>query len=135
MPGSDDELFHIRVVRARLVPEQVTYDVEIGLIRVRAWGVDTIDDWNSSKEQVLQLHATHGANKLLVDVREQESAPSTLEIFDFGSDWPVHIRTAIVSGDRTRDEQFFLETVAFNRAKQMRLFEKEDEALEWLASA
>lgn len=95
-------------------------------------GVDTIDDWLASKEQVVQLNEAHGAVQLLVDVRDQTTAPSTLDIFDFGKDWPPGIRTAILVGEETREDQRFLETVAFNRAKQMRIFDDEEKAVHWL---
>ena len=115
-----------------LVLEKVTYDSKKKLIRVRAWGIDTIQDWLSSREQVVQLDDEHRAIKLLVDVREQESAPSSTDIFDFGKNWPPEIRTVILVGKKTRAEQQFLETVAFNRAKQMRVFDDEVDALNWL---
>ena len=108
------------------------YDAQAKLIRVRAWGAGTIEDWLSSKEQVVQLHDEHGAIQLLVDVRDQESAPPTLDIFDFGAGWPPEIRTAILVGEKTREEQQFLETVAFNRGKRMRVFDCEVDALNWL---
>jgi hypothetical protein len=114
------------------MPEEVTYDAGSKLIRVRAWGRDTIADWRKSQQQVEKLQAQHGATKLLVDVREQESAPSALEIFDFGADWPAEIQVAIVTGTQTRSEQYFLETVARNRGKKMRLFSNVEEALSWL---
>ncbi len=114
------------------MPEKVDYDSQAKLIRVRAWGAGTIEDWLSSKEQVVRLYVQHGARQLLVDVRDQDSAPSTLDIFEFGEDWPAGIRTAILVGDQTREDQQFLETVAFNRGKQMRVFDSEEDALNWL---
>ena len=114
------------------MPEVVEYDSQERLIRVRAWGAGTIEDWLASRTQVIKLHKEHGALKLLVDVREQESAPSASDIFDFGEDWPFEIRTAILVGEKTREEQQFLETVAFNRGKQMRVFENEEAALSCL---
>ncbi len=113
------------------MPEHVSFDSEAGLIRIRAWGIDTIADWNSSKATVLQLVDLQGVPQLLVDVRDQESTPSILEIFEFGAQWPQNIRTAIVLGQKTREQQRFLETVAVNRAKQMRVFDDEQEALAW----
>ena len=115
------------------MPEIVEYDAQENLIRVRAWGAGTIEDWLSSQEQVIQLHDKYGALQLLVDVREQESAPSIVDIYDFGAGWPHGIRTAILVGEKTREDQQFLETVAFNRGKQMRVFDTEADALNWLS--
>ena len=41
-------------------------------------------------------------------------------------------QVAIVTGAQTRSEQHFLETVARNRGKKMRLFSNVEEALSWL---
>ncbi len=114
------------------MPEKVEYDAQTKLIRVRAWGAGTIEEWIASRKQVVELHNEHGAEQLLVDARDQDSAPSTLDIFDFGSDWPPRIRTAILVGERTKEDVEFLETVAFNRGKQMRVFDNEVDALNWL---
>tara|TARA_Y100000031_G_scaffold8313_1_gene9257 strand:- start:164 stop:532 length:369 start_codon:yes stop_codon:yes gene_type:complete len=115
-----------------IMPEEVTFDAKRQLICVRSWGECGIQDWNSSKDQVLQLNSKHGCNKLLVDVREQEAAPGTMEIFKFGASWPLSIRVAILVGKGTQEDQKFLETVAVNRGIPMKDFMEEDEAIEWL---
>jgi hypothetical protein len=114
------------------MPEEVTFDAHNQLIRVRSWGKCGIQDWHSSKDQVLKLNSEHGCNKLLVDVREQEAAPSITEIFEFGVNWPRSIRVALLVGKDTEKDQRFLETVAFNRGIPMKDFTEEDEAIEWL---
>ena len=114
------------------MPEEVIYDERSQLIRVRAWGRDTIQDWESSKAKVMKLYACHGCRRLLVDTCEQESAPGTIEIFDFGTNWPSDIRCAIVVGERTHDQQQFLETVACNRGLPIKVFASDNEALQWL---
>ena len=114
------------------MPEEVSYEPHTRLIRVRAWGDDPIEDWISSLEQVMQLHETHGVFQLLVDVRELEIAPSIMDIFDFAEAWPDTIRAAVLFGEKTNIDVQFVETVAVNRYKQMRIFFDEDEALLWL---
>lgn len=114
------------------MPENVVYDPDAGLVRVRAWGVDPIEDWIASREKVFQIAQTHGVSQLLVDARELDAAPSILDIFDFGNDWPGTIRTAVFVGEKTNEDVMFVETVAVNRFKQMRIFYDEDEALLWL---
>lgn len=116
------------------MPETVHLDQDLGVIRVRSWGDVTIDDWNHSKSEVVRLHTTAGVDRLLVDVTEQTSAPSTLDIFDFGSDWPPSISVAIVTGDATRDDQEFLENVAMNRSRTMRTFADVEQAMAWLTN-
>lgn len=114
------------------MPEEVNLDKSLNVIRIRSWGDVTIDDWNRSRSEVIRVNRESGVNRLLVDVTAQTSAPTTLDIFDFGSEWPADIRAAIVIGEATREDQEFLENVAMNRARAMRTFEDLDEALEWL---
>ena len=114
------------------MPETVTLDKELNVIRVRSWGDVTISDWQGSKRRVVELYGTTGVAEVLVDVTEQSSAPPTLDIYDFGADWPSAIRVAIVTGDATREDQEFLENVAMNRARPMRTFDGDSEALDWL---
>ena len=114
------------------MPEEVSYDHNADLIRVRVWGDDPIEDWLSSKQEVVRLHETHGTSMLLVDVREQESAQSIPDIFDFAEDWPQEIRAAILVGEDTVDDIAFLETAALNRGKEIRLFYDDSEAQRWL---
>ena len=116
------------------MPEEVTFDSEKHLMRVRSWGECSIQDWESSKAQVLQLNSEHDCNILLVDVREQEASPKTMEILQFGANWPRSIRVALLIGPATLKDQNFLETVAVNRGIPMKDFTEEDEAMEWLNS-
>lgn len=114
------------------MPEEVSYDRAADLIRIRVWGDDPIEDWQSSKQAVVRLHETHGTSMLLVDAREQQTAPSLTDIFDFAEDWPQDIRAAILVGENTTDDIAFLETAAVNRGKEIHLFYDESEALSWL---
>jgi len=114
------------------LPEEVSYDAGAGLIRVKSWGAVTIEDWNASRDVVIELYRRHGVDRLLVDVTMQVSAPSTLDIFDFGAEWPASIRTAVVAGEATREDQEFLENVAMNRARPLRVFDDFETAMLWL---
>ena len=114
------------------MPEEVTYDSNRELMHIRVWGDDPIEDWVSSREKVLKLHEAHGCFMLLVDVREQETAPPILDIIEFGEDWPKEISLAILAGEKTREDVMVLETVAQHRSKSVRVFFDEDEALQWL---
>lgn len=111
---------------------EVFYDADRLLMRVRSWGYDPIDDWLAAKAELLELHATHGADVLLVDVREQETGPPLFDILDFADAWPTTIRVAILVSKNTPDDMLYLETVAVQRGKQIRIFFGEPEALAWL---
>ena len=114
------------------MPEEISYDAITRLIRIRVWGDDPFDDWVESRRQVVDLYESHGATMLLVDVREQLSAPGPLDVFDFGEDWPAPIRLAILISENTPEDVLFLEAVAANRGKSIRVFYEESAALNWL---
>ena len=111
----------------------VIYDADQHLMRVRAWGQDRIDDWLDAKLELLRMHEAYGANILLVDVREQETSPDLFDILDFGDTWPSSIRVALMVSKNTPKDMLYLETVAVQRGKQIRIFFGEPEALAWLA--
>ena len=114
------------------MPETLTFDPDTGLMRIHAWGKEAVDDWIASRQEILRLHAEHGASRLFVEARDLEGAPSVLDIFDFGDSWPDEIRAAIVVGRNTPEDVMFLDSVAVHRHKPMRVFYDEDEAMRWL---
>lgn len=114
------------------MPEEIDFDDETGLVRIRVWGHDPIEDWIASKREVIRLHEAYGASRLLVDVRRQETAPSVLDIYEFGERWPKSIRAAILMGPETSEDVTLFETAAINRAKDVRIFFDEADALLWL---
>ncbi len=114
------------------MPETVTFDPDTGLVRIRAWGNESVNDWIASKQEILRLHAEYGATKLFVEARELEGAPSVLDILDFGDSWPDEIRAAILISRKTPEDVMFLDSVAVHRHKPMRIFYDKDEAMEWL---
>ncbi len=114
------------------MPEEVSYDRDANLIRVRAWGVDNIQTMLDSRNEVMRLAEKHQVFAVLVDVRELEVTASILDIFDFGQDFPPELKTALLAGEDTNEDVLFVETVAVNRSRQMQVFYDEDEAMRWL---
>lgn len=112
--------------------EEVSYDADSRLMRVRVWGHDPIDDMLASRAEVIRLHATHGTTSLIVDVREQETSASLFDIFDFGDSWPSEVHVALLASSTTPEDVILLETVAMQRGKKIRVFFSETEALDWL---
>ena len=103
-------------------------------MRLRVWGHDPIDEWLESRRQVIELYEKHGATQILVDAREQESAPGVLDVFDFGEDWPQGVRAAILVSEDTPQDTLFLEAAAANSGRSIRMFFDENEALRWLGT-
>lgn len=114
------------------MPEELTFDQNTGLIRIRAWGDETILDWTTSKREILRLHDELGASKLFVDARELIGAPSLLDILEFGDTWPENVRAAVLVGKGTPEDVLFLDATATHRHKPIRIFYDENEALVWL---
>ncbi|MGI9233882.1 MAG: hypothetical protein ACR2RD_09665 [Woeseiaceae bacterium] len=112
--------------------QEITYDADGRLIRITVWGQVSINDMVASRVESMRLHDIHGANTLIVDAREQETGPALFDIFDFGDAWPVAIQVAILVGRKTPEDLLFMETVAMQRGKKMRIFFSETEALDWL---
>lgn len=114
------------------MPEELTFDPSTGLVRIRAWGDETILDWTESKREIMRLHEEYNASRLFVDAREMVAAPSVLDILDFGDSWPEDVRAAIVIGKDTPEDVLFLDATATYRHKPMRIFYDENEAMTWL---
>ena len=91
----------------------------------------TVRDWKEAQGAFLQLSKETGIRRALVDVRMQKTAGPQLELFEFGQNIPSGIAFAVLSDPRPDHE--FVETVAINRGKNVRLFfGPEDDAIEWL---
>ena len=114
------------------MPETVKYLKDLGIIRVDSFGETSINDWKISMEEVFKINNNKGSSLVLVDSREQNASPNTTELFDFGSKLPGEFRFAVVISDKTIDDHSFLETVGKNRGKQIQLFLKIEEAIDWL---
>jgi len=114
------------------LPETVNYLDTEKCIHVHSYGETSINDWENSMQQVIEIHNNTGCQRVLVDVREQNSTPSTLEILEFGKHLPYGIQFAIVATAKTHEPHYFLETVGRNRGKDITLFNDYDDALSWL---
>ena len=78
-----------------------------------------------------QLFEETGIRRALVDVRKQQVAGPTFELFEFANDIPSGMAFAVLS-DLHHGDHEFVETVALNRGKYVRLFGSEEQAIEWL---
>lgn len=110
----------------------VTVDAQRRFLRFRFEPHATVKDWEQAREVFLRLSAETGIRRALVDVREQPAAGSMMQLFEFGQNIPPGVTVAVL-GDPGSDDQKFVETVALNRGKDVRLFfGSEDEAIAWL---
>ncbi len=117
------------------MPETVTIDEALGLIRVVSAGDVLASDLARSLESVLGIVEARGLRKVLVDTREQTSLPSALVLYEFGtrlSDRTRGLKHAVVVSPRSIKDLRVLATVARNRGVQLEFFDCPEAALEWL---
>jgi len=90
-----------------------------------------VSDWVEARAVFLRLSEETGIHRALVDVRNQQAAGPVTELFKFAHSIPSGV-FAVLSNPRSDDHKF-VETVALNRGKNVRLFfGSEEEAIEWL---
>ena len=110
---------------------KVEIDADGGFIRAQFDEGATIADWYEAFELHARLVQESGIRGTLVDIRKQKASAPTLDLFDFGSRLPKHVRFAVLA--RPRDDDRFVESVARNRGTTARLFfGSEEEAVRWL---
>jgi hypothetical protein len=116
------------------MPDEVRLNEEMGIIEVNSYGVVTKDDILGSIEKIQQIQSESGIDKLLVDTTRQETLPSPIEIFELFSVYPREIKTALLvnTSQTTAKDVEFVETVALNRGKHMKVVHDREQALQWL---
>jgi hypothetical protein len=110
----------------------ITIDAERRFLRFEFDQGATVRDWREAQKVFLRLSEETGIRRALVDVRKQPAAGPVVELFEFGYNIPAGMVFAVLS-DPHSDDHRFVETVALNRAKNVRLFfGSEEEAIQWL---
>ena len=117
------------------MPEKVSIRKGLNLIQIDSFDVVTEFEMRASLETVMQLRREHGITRVFVDASKQISMPSTVPIFQFGSELASTVRDmkfAVYFSPDVGHGMSFLEDVAVNRGVQVKRFETADAALEWL---
>ncbi len=117
------------------MPETVTIDETLGLIRIVSSGDVLAGDLARSLESVLRIVEAKGLSKVLVDTREQTSLPSVLVLYEFGAklcDLARGLKHAIVVSRDSLKDLRVVATVARNRGVHMDFFDSPEAALDWL---
>lgn len=118
------------------MPFFIRVDTERKLVCVRHEGEMTSDELFGGRAESARRLQQHGFNRLLVDVRDIDSPPSTLDTFESSAShdkvFPPGFRLAILTHPRFESDARFSATVAVNRGFDVQTFTRENEALEWL---
>ena len=110
----------------------ITVDEQRRFLRFQFDHLATVSDWKEAQAAFLRLSEETGIHRALVDVRKQVTAGPHTELFEFGRNIPPGAAFAVLSDPHSGDH-VFIETVALNRGKNVRLFfGSEEEAIEWL---
>jgi len=110
----------------------MTVDAERRFLRFQFDQCATVSDWVEARAIFLRLSEETGIRRALVDVRKQQVTGPVMELYEFGHHIPSEMVFAVLS-NRHSDDHKFVETVALNRGKNVRLFfGSEEEAVEWL---
>ena len=119
------------------MPETVTFDENLGIVRIESYGDLTAEDLRATLGSALKMHQEREVSRGFVDATKVTSYPSTLPLFDFGSQAATRLRglrIAIVTTPGMLDDPVFFENVTRNRGAVVRIFDSPDAALAWLMS-
>jgi hypothetical protein len=117
------------------MPEEVTVRDDLKVIQVVSHGDITHEDLTATLEAILGFQEDRGFKRVLVDGAGATSYPSTLPVFDFGSEVAVSLagtKVAIMIKREMRGQAEFFVTVARNRGANVSLFDTREAALSWL---
>ena len=114
---------------------EIHFDDDKKVIRCRHYGQGDVSDWEVARDRVVEVQQESGVSEVLVDLRELVNAPPTIEIYQFASELPTSLQIGILFPDALAEDMKFLETVAFNRGRNIQMFDTEAAALEWLGAA
>ena len=117
------------------MPEKVSILEDLKVIKIESWGDVNEKEMRVTLDEVLEIHKKRGYTKVFVDASKMDSMPTTLPMFQFGSDMAERVMSmkyAAFMSPKLLPDMDFLETVTRNRGMQVKMFNSEEAALEWL---
>ena len=109
----------------------IKLDTENQMLRAQFFSDSTIEAWKNAQIQVERLSEETGIRRVLVDIQEQTVRASTSKLYEFGSQLLGFMAFAVLC-DITNKDYYFIESVAKNRGINTKLFDSEEDAVEWL---
>lgn len=115
---------------------QATVEKARGFLRFEFDEAATIEDWREAQALCMQVSLQTGIRRVLVDLRRQRLSGRDLDLFNFGVGVPDGMVFAVLA-DQKRGDYRFVETVALNRGKIVRLFppDEAEAAIQWLETS
>ena len=107
-----------------------------GVVCIRHVGEMTLPSMLAARREAGIKLAETGYIRLLIDVREIDQPPETLDIFEISTshhmDLPDRVRMALLVKPLHQHDARFSENVANNRGYNMHTFIRLEDALHWL---
>ena len=121
------------------MPYNVNYIEKEGIVEVVSFGNITIEDFVNQGKEAIELAKEKGTNLFFADDSDMVGPIDISVIVSIPGFWdkfsaPRTNRLAVlISRDETLHEDFrFFETVCLNRGWMVKLFDKKEDAHEWL---
>lgn len=120
------------------MPYTFQYDQKNHFIRLVVTGLLDLDLVNEMAAAVSAEVETRGCTRILNDLRQAKPARGAIDIYEM-PEMARHqgikrdFRRALVVGEKETDF-YFIETVFVNQGHQVRMFETEEQAIQWLVS-
>lgn len=122
---------------------RISFDETAMILLVKYQGAIQLQDLQNGLEEAVQYILEHQVFRVLIDCREMEAPPPTLELYElpetFSNIFSKHgldlrkMRRALLVKMKT-DTFSFIENVAVNRGYWVKVFDDEGEAREWLSN-
>lgn len=114
----------------------VGYAKDGDYVSVKLTGDVTFDDLNKARDETQVLLTANTVTRVLVEAKRKGSMPSVLEDYDFTSQlasyFPRRTKIALSITANQMEYMRFVESVAYNRGLNFKLFPDRDQALHWL---
>ena len=119
------------------MPDEIRVDEDRIIIDVHSYGMVSKEDIAESIAKIRQIIDETRINKILVDTTKQEAMPCTIDIFELFSTLPREFKVALLveQTQATARDIRFVETVCINRNTLTKIFQEEEQAVQWLNNA
>jgi hypothetical protein len=116
------------------MPSEIAVAEARNLVHVHWFGIVTAGQCRQDLTKILALCEDHSLSKVLVDATDVSSWLSTIETFDFFSNYPTRLKSALVinQSEPFAKEFGFVEDVSRNRGRMIKVFDTEQQAYAWL---
>ncbi len=114
------------------MPVKIDVNKELGALEICMAGDASVFEWKGILRRSLDIYSRQGIAKVLIDARKLARPPNAIELFEFTRMLPGVMQFAIFISNWSDKDILFLETVAYNRGLNVKVFHKRNDGIEWL---